>query len=148
MVDHIKALGYKVTVPKIGIFVFTALLFFWIAPIDQINLLRQMDFESLTFGFWFVLVGLLFFVEGLLSLPETRKATSKAGASILIGLGFIAFAFGALSLIAGVDIVKGSTELSTISSIILGGASILLFVALIPEIFNRKSWVVQLAKGL
>lgn len=144
MVDHVKALGYKITLPKAVVFTFTLLLFFYIAPIDSLNILRQISFEGLVIAFWLGVVGFGLFIEGLASIPETKRGTSKAGASILIGLGFTAFTFGAISMIAGYDILRDSAELRTITTILFGGASIVFFITLIPEVFSRQSFVARL----
>jgi len=144
MVDHVKALGYKITLPKAVIFAFTLLLFFWVAPIDEFNVLRSVSFESVFIGGWLIVAGLGLFIEGLASIPETKRGASKVGAMILIILGFTAFIFSALALIGGVDILYDSVELKTITSILFGVASIVFFITLIPEVVSRKSFVARL----
>lgn len=144
MVDHVKALGYKITLPKAVVFAFTLLLFFWVAPVDEFNVLREISFESLFIGGWLIVAGLGLFIEGLASLPETKRGTSKVGASILIIVGFTAFTFSALALIGGVNILLDSVELRTITTILFGIASIVFFITLIPEVVSRKSFVARL----
>lgn len=144
MVDHVKALGYKITLPKAVLFAFTLLLFFWVAPVNEFNVLQSVSFESLTIAFFLGVSGFVLLIEGLASMPETKRGTSKIGAFILILLGFIAFAFSFIAISNGYDILRDSAELRFMTTLLFGITSILLFITLIPEIFSRQSFVARL----
>lgn len=144
MVDHVKALGYKITLPKAVLFAFITLLFFWVAPIDSLNFLQEQNFESMTIAFWLGVGGFVLLVEGLASMPETKRGTSKAGAIILIGLGFIAFIFSIVVMINGYDVLRDSAELRLITTFLFGAVAILAFITLIPEVIHRESFVSRL----
>ena len=144
MVDHVRALGYKITLPKAVLFAFVLLLFFWVAPVDEFNILRTISFESLTITFFLGVAGFVLLVEGLASMPETKRGTSKAGAYILIGLGLIAFVFSVMVMVNGYDILRDSTELRLITTFLFGAVAILAFITLIPEVVHRQSFVARL----
>ena len=144
MVDHVKALGYKITLPKAVLFAFITLLFFWVAPISEFNILQSQNFEAMTIAFWLGVGGFVLLIEGLASMPETKRGTSKAGAYILIGLGFIAFIFSVIVMVNGYDILRDSQELRLITTFLFGAVAILAFITLIPEVVHRESFVTKL----
>jgi len=144
LVDHAKALGYKITLPKAVLFSFILLLFFWIAPISELNFLQSQNFEAMTIAFWLGVGGFVLFVEGVASMPETNRGTSKAGAYILIALGLIAFVFSLTVMIYGYDVLRDSEELRLITTFLFGAVAILAFITLIPEVIHRESFVTRL----
>jgi len=144
LVDHVRALGYKITLPKAVLFSFMLLLFFWVAPVNEFNPLQSQNFESLTIAFFLGVAGFVLLVEGLASMPETKRGTSKIGALVLILLGLIAFVFSFIAITNGYDILRDSTELRFMTTLLFGLVTILLFITLIPEVLHRQSFVSRL----
>lgn len=141
MVDHIKALGYKVTFFKAVVFFFGLLFFLWLLPVDELNILRDADFESIVIGSWLLISGSWFVIEGMASTPEAKKGTSKAGLFALLALGFIGFTFGVGSIVFGIDLIKDNLEIRYATLIVLGGSTGLFFVTMFPEVFKRTSFI-------
>lgn len=142
--DHVKALGYKITLPKAVLFAFITLLFFWVAPVSEFNILQAQNFEAMTIAFWLGVGGFALLIEGLASMPETKRGTSKVGAIILIGLGFISFIFSVVVMVNGFDVLRDSAELRLITTFLFGAVAILAFITLIPEVVHRESFVTRL----
>lgn len=99
------------------------------------------------YGVWLGAIGFWFVIEGIASTPQANRGTSKVGAYLLMGIGFISFAFGAVSIVGGFDVLTGSPEIRMVTTILFGGASILFFVTIVPEIFSRESFVKSLARN-
>lgn len=144
MVSRSKIIALRIILPYITLFSFTLLLFFWVAPVPQFNILRAVSFESIVISFWLIIVGIVFITQGILSIPVMKKTASRAGGITLMAFGIISMIFGIITIIAGVDTLLDSRELRLITTILFFGGSVLFLASLIPLIITGKSLVKEL----
>lgn len=144
MVSRAKVIALRVILPYITLFSFTLLLFFWVAPVPQFNVLRNMSFESIVISFWLGVVGGTFIIQGILSIPVMKKSASRAGGFTLMGFGIVAVIFSIITSIAGVDVLYNSRELRLVTTILFFGGSMLFLASLIPLLITGRSLVKEL----
>lgn len=139
-----KAVYYKFTLPKLVLLTVTVLLLAWIVPIDELNILRALNFESLVIGGWLIVIGFAIFFEGILSFPDMQKHASKIGGWILILVGFSSFGFGLIAVFGGIDILYGSPELRMWTTVLFIFGTAVFTVTVFPEIIHRKTTIAVL----
>jgi len=144
LVSRAKVIALRVIFPYITLFTFTLLLFFWVAPVPQFNILRSVSFESIVIAFWLGVVGGTFIIQGILSIPEMKKSASKAGGITLMAFGIVSFIFSFITTVAGVDVLLDSRELRLTTTILFFGGTVLFLASLIPLIISGKSLVKEL----
>ena len=141
MVDTTKALGRKLTYPKAVMTGYTLLFFLYFLPFPEVQFVKQIPFENLFGGSWFLIIGGAFFLEGMLGLPDMKKGKSKFSAYIVIGLGIISVIIGASVFIEGITVFDHVQYVEFLAPIVLGMASILFFSMMYSEIVHRKSFL-------
>jgi len=135
----------RATLPLAVVTLFTLLLFFWIAPIPAFNVLQEQSFESLVLSFWLLVVGLVFIILGILSMPEIKNTASKIGGGFLVGFGLIAFVFGVITIMQGFDVIRGDENLRFVATLLFGGASIILLADIVPRVITGKGLIREMA---
>lgn len=135
----------RATLPLAVVTLFTLLLFFWIAPIPAFNVLQEQSFESLVLSFWLLIVGLVFIILGILSIPEIKNTASKVGGGFLIGFGLIAFVFAIITIMQGFDVIRGDENLRFVATLLFGGASIILLADIVPRVITGKGLIREMA---
>lgn len=141
MVDHVKALGRKLTYPKAVLTGYTLLFFLYFLPFPEVQFIKQIPFENLFGGSWFLIIGGAFFLEGMIGLPDMKKGTSRYSAYIVIGLGIIAVLVGASVMIEGITVFNNVQYAEFLAPIVLGMASLLFFSMMYSELAHRKSFL-------
>jgi len=135
----------RATLPLAVVTLFTLLLFFWIAPIPAFNVLQEQSFESLVLSFWLLVVGLVFIILGILSIPEIKNTASKVGGGFLIGFGLVAFVFAVITIMQGFDVIRGDENLRFVATLLFGGASIILLADIVPRVITGKGLIRAMA---
>lgn len=135
----------KATLPLAVVTLFTLLLFFWIAPIPAFNVLQEQSFESLVLSFWLLVVGLVFIILGIISMPEMKNTSSKIGGGFLVGFGLIAFVFAVITIMQGFDVIRGDENLRFVATLLFGGASIILLADIVPRVITGKGLIREMA---
>ncbi len=143
MVDHVKALGYKITFPKILMTAFGFYLVLHIGGIviNELSFIQTVEFESTVLAIWLGVGGIWLIIEGIASTPDAKRGTSKVAVYIILGLGLIAFTLSFTVFFAGVDLLQDTSELAWLSFGVLLLIVILWFGHLLPELHSRKSFV-------
>ena len=143
MVDHIKAVGRKLTFVKAIPALVTAIFFLWFLSnqLPQLEFLRSVPFENFFGGIWFAIIGSGFVLEGMVGLPDTKKVASKFGAFFVIGMGVAMLLLSSTVFIDGTNIIDGSLELSVLTTFLLGMGSILFFMMIYSELAHRESFI-------
>jgi len=132
----------RTVLPLGAVTLFTLLLFLWIAPIDDINPLRDVTFTGLVFVFWLIFVGLLLLTIGILALPEMKNAPARIAGFFFIGFGLVAFVFAVIIMMDGnINAVMDDPNLRLFITFLFAVASIVLLVDLIPRIGIGKGIV-------
>ena len=135
----------RATLPLAVVTLFTLLLFFWIAPIPAFNVLQEQSFESLVLSFWLLVVGLVFIILGILSMPEMKNTASKIGGGFLVGFGLVAFVFAVVTIMQGFDVIRGDENLRFVATLLFGGASIILLADIVPRVVTGKGLIREMA---
>ena len=137
-----EATQLRAILPLGAVTLFSLFLFFWIAPIDQLNALRNVDFTSIVFVFWLAFVGLVLISLGILALPEMGNTPARIAGIFFIGLGLVALIFAVLIMIDGnVSAVMADQNLRFITALLFGVVSIVLLADLLPRIITGKGIV-------
>ncbi len=125
----------RTVLPLGAVTLFSLLLLFWIAPIDDINPLRSVTFEGLVFVFWLIFVGLLLLSIGILALPEMENAPARIAGFFFIVFGLIAFIFAVIIMVDGnINAILNDANLRFFATILFGITSIILLIDLVPRI--------------
>ena len=125
----------KTVLPLGAVTLFSLLLLFWIAPIDDINPLRTVTFTGLVFVFWLAFVGLLLISIGLLAMPEMKNPPARIAGFLFIVFGLIAFVFAVIIMIDGnISAIVDDPNIRFFATILFGITSIILLVDLLPRI--------------
>ena len=135
----------RATLPLAVVTLFTLLLFFWIAPIPAFNVLQEQSFESLVLSFWLLVVGLVFIILGILSMPEMKNTASKIGGGFVVGFGLVAFVFAVVTIMQGFDVIRGDENLRFVATLLFGGASIILLADIVPRVVTGKGLIREMA---
>lgn len=143
MVDQLSLLAKKDILYRLIPLVFTTLFFLMIAPIQQLQFIRNAD-PVLTFsGTLLLIVGLIFIIEFFRNLPDAKShAGAKSGALLFLVMGIITMIFGVLAISelydpftnAGVENAE-----NLLLTALLGLSSLILFVAIVPLLHGKKS---------
>lgn len=142
MVNHVKLLGWKITMPKLVLLAFGIFLLFWIAPFDGVKIYHAgVSFESSVMAIWFTIAGFWNLIEGLASIPEAKRGVSRTGASLVIGIGIFAMVLALTFFFGGQDLIYGSDALSWSAFIVLALTVGMWFAHAWPEIKDRTSFV-------
>jgi hypothetical protein len=132
----------RTVLPLGAVTLFSLLLFFWIAPIDDINPLRAVEFTGLVFVFWLIFVGLLLISIGILSMPEMQNTPARIAGFLFIAFGLIALVFAIVTMIDGnITTIMNDANLRFFTTILFGLTSVILLVDLIPRIGIGKGIV-------
>ena len=125
----------QTVLPLGAVTLFSLLLLFWIAPIDDINPLRTVTFTGLVFVFWLVFVGLLLISIGILAMPEMKNAPARIAGFLFIVFGLVAFVFAVIIMIDGnISSIVDDPNVRFFATILFGITSIILLIDLIPRI--------------
>jgi len=142
-----EATQLRSILPLGAVTLFSLFLFFWIAPIDQLNALRNVDFTSIVFVFWLAFVGLVLITLGVLALPEMGNTPARIAGIFFIGLGLVALVFAVLIMIDGnISAIMSDQNLRFITALLFGVVSIVLLADLIPRIVTGKG-IIEVANG-
>lgn len=142
-----EAQQLRSVLPLGAVTLFSLFLFFWIAPIDQLNALRNVDFTSIVFVFWLAFVGLVLITLGVLALPEMGNTPARIAGIFFIGLGLVALLFAVLIMIDGnISAIMADQNLRFITASLFGVVSIVLLADLIPRIVTGKG-IIEVANG-
>ncbi len=146
MVDHIKAVGRKLTFVKAIPTIVTSLFFMWFLSnqVPQLEFLRAIPFENFFGGIWMALIGSGFLLEGMAGLPEVKKVGSKFGAFFVISMGIAMLFLSSTVFIDGTNIIDGEPILSWATTILLGIGTIMFFMMIYSELVHRKSFIALL----
>ncbi len=129
----------RTVLPLGAVTLFTLFLFFWIAPIDQLNALRGVDFTSIVFVFWLAFVGLVLITLGVLALPEMENLPARIAGIFFIAFGLIALIFAILIMIDGnISVISTDQNLRFITALLFGVTAITLLADLVPRIITGK----------
>lgn len=139
---QVGATKLRTVLPLGAVTLFSILLLLWIAPIDDINPLRDLDFEGVVFVFWLTFVGLLLISIGILTIPEMKNAPARIAGFLFIAFGLIAFIFAVIIMMGGnINAILSDPNLRFFATILFGITSIILLVELIPRIGIGKGIV-------
>lgn len=143
MVDHVKALGRKLTFPKLAMFGYTLLMMLWFmsSQFPELEVIRQINFENLFGSSWFFIIGGAFILESMLAFSDLKKGSAKIAGYMVLGVGIIAVIFGGMIFFEGVNVFNGNEVTQWIAVFVLGMGSILFFTMVSSEIFKRKSFL-------
>lgn len=133
--------------PLGAVTLFSLLLFFWIAPFDDINPLRTVTFTGLVFVFWLAFIGLVLITLGILALPEMKNFPARFAGAFFIGFGLVALVFAVIVMIDGnINTLVDNNNLRFITALLFGVASVILLADLIPRLSIGKG-IIQTANG-
>lgn len=141
MVDHVKALGRKLTYPKLVVFGYTLLFFLYFLPIPEVSFIKQIPFENLFGASWFFIIGGAFVLEAMLAMSDMKKDAGKFTSYLVLGFGVLAVIFGGFIASEGIDVFADNEIISVFVSLVLGLASIFFFAMVYSELFHRKSFL-------
>ena len=137
-----EATALRSVLPLGAVTLFSLLLFFWIAPFDDLNPLRTVSFTGLVFVFWLAFIGLVLITLGVLALPEMKNFPARFAGAFFIGFGLIALVFAVIVMIDGnINAILNDANLRFFATILFGITSIILLVELIPRIGIGKGIV-------
>ena len=137
----------RTVLPLGAVTLFTLLLLFWIAPIDEINPLRTLNFEGVVFVFWLVFVGLLLISIGILAMPEMKNAPARIAGFLFIIFGLVAFIFAVVIMLDGnINAITADPNVRFFATILFAVTSIILLVDLIPRIGIGKG-IIETVNG-
>jgi len=133
--------------PLGAVTLFSLLLFFWIAPFDDINPLRTVSFTGLVFVFWLAFIGLVLITLGILALPEMKNFPARFAGAFFIGFGLVALVFAVIVMIDGnISTLMDDDNLRFITTLLFGVASVILLADLIPRLSIGKG-IIETANG-
>ncbi len=133
--------------PLGAVTLFSLLLFFWIAPFDDLNPLRTVSFTGLVFVFWLAFIGLVLITLGVLALPEMKNFPARFAGAFFIGFGLIALVFAVIVMIDGnINTLMDDNNLRFITTLLFGVASVILLADLIPRLSIGKG-IIETANG-
>ena len=133
--------------PLGAVTLFSLLLFFWIAPFDDLNPLRTVSFTGLVFVFWLAFIGLVLITLGILALPEMKNFPARFAGAFFIGFGLIALVFAVIVMIDGnINTLMDDNNLRFITTLLFGVASVILLADLIPRLSIGKG-IIETANG-
>jgi len=139
---QVGATKLRTVLPLGAVTLFSILLLLWIAPIDDINPLKSLDFEGVVFVFWLTFVGLLLISIGILTIPEMKNAPARIAGFLFIAFGLVAFIFAVIIMMGGnINSILSDPNLRFFATILFGITSIILLVELIPRIGIGKGIV-------
>jgi len=140
MVDHVKALGAKIILPKAGLAVFGLFLFLWTLPFEATLIIRNIPFQDWVFMIWLSIVGTWNILEGISSMPDAKSGNARGAGYLMIGIGVLALILGIVALAVGSEILL-STELAWLVVIVIFVAVVQWFVHVGKETYHQKSFV-------
>jgi len=133
--------------PLGAVTLFSLLLFFWIAPFDDLNPLRTVSFTGLVFVFWLAFIGLVLITLGILALPEMKNFPARFAGAFFIGFGLVALVFAVIVMIDGnINTLMDDNNLRFITTLLFGVASVILLADLIPRLSIGKG-IIETANG-
>ena len=143
MPDAVKLLQKKFILMKSVLLVFSVLFFLMIAPIPQLEVIRNIDPVLLWSGSLLLFVGLVLLIEFFRNLPDAGNHTgAKTGAYMFLVLGVIALLYGILTFTGTYNAFEfaGTTDIPNFGlTILLGIVSAILYASIHPEIFHHKT---------
>jgi hypothetical protein len=150
MVDQISVLAKKDVLYRSVPLVFTAIFFLMIAPIPQLQFIRNVDPVVIFSGTLLFVDGLILIVEMFRNLPDARNHLgAKTGAYLFGIMGIIVFAFGFVSITGLYDpfIDTDATTTNLTLTAILGITSIVMYSSVHPMIFHGKRNLASLVRS-
>lgn len=148
MVDHVKAIGRKITFPKLAVFGYTLLFFLYFIPISELQIIRQIPFENLFGASWVFIIGAMFIVEGSISFSDLKKGGARFAGYMVIGIGVIAVILGGFIASEGINVFSGNEMVQWLFAGILGLSTALFFSMVSSELIHRKSFLHVVEKNL
>ncbi len=118
--------------------IFSLFLLFWLVPFSTFDVIRESDFASSVFSFWFVFIGLLFIAIGVIALPNTKQTAGRIASLFLIGFGVISLIFSGIAFSEGIDSIASNSNLRFMSIILFTGGTIILIAELVSRTITRK----------
>ncbi len=128
----------KKVLPLGTVAIFSLFLLFWLVPFSTFDVIRDSDFASTVFSFWFVFIGLLFVAIGVIALPNTKHTSGRIASFFLMGFGVISLIYSGIAISEGIDAIAGNSNLRFMAIILFTGGTIILFAELISRLVTRK----------
>lgn len=128
----------KRVLPLGAVTFFSIFLLFWLVPFETFDVIRDSDFASSVFSFWFVFIGLLFISLGVIALPNTKNTAGRIASLFLIGFGVISLIFSGIAISEGINEIAGDSNLRFMAIILFTGGTVILIAELIARTVTRK----------
>ena len=129
---------------------FTVIFFLQIAPIPQLQFMRNVDPIQIWSSTLLLVDGFVLVIEFFRNLPDVgNHLGAKSGAYIFLIMGIIAFLFGIFTLSGIYDPFANTSEAvtNTTLTIMLGLTSVIMYASVHPALFHQKKNLAKLIRG-